>query len=395
MQCAKVQDPGGEATNIFYRLLFIGVRLTKRFFAAITLSSPPKPYHLVNRFGCAILPLCFCLTSAAQTPSPAFTYDLHARRAPRGHFFQSSGPPRTVFTRTDDGSLLIFISQGGRKWVLKRLTGWNTREPKEETLLIKDGVERDPDEWVEARLTLLPKGDSVLIRITASRNSGEKVVATLVLVDLHTFTIVYTRTSNDRFMVRGDWHLGTDGFLISRLWAEPEANPPRPGTTASDQEAQALTLPDLKAAASCRYMKVLKHGSGVESDEDVPEVRGGCDGVLKAAGVSAIDDLWKGSKVYGLEGISLPGDVNCGATGISDDERFLLYLCDDTGVNSWDIVTTNYASVMVTSVATKGRILNVPVNVKANSNEFLASVGKQQYLLLLIDGIHLAVYSLP
>jgi hypothetical protein len=53
-------------------------------------------------------------------------------------------------------------------------------------------VERDPDESIRADLTFSPTDDSVLVRITSHRWQRPEV-ASLILVDLRRFSIVYNR----------------------------------------------------------------------------------------------------------------------------------------------------------------------------------------------------------
>jgi hypothetical protein len=47
--------------------------------------------------------------------------------------FESTSPPETVLALTNEGALLVLIPQYDRKWVLKRLAGWNKPFPREET----------------------------------------------------------------------------------------------------------------------------------------------------------------------------------------------------------------------------------------------------------------------
>lgn len=336
----------------------------------------------------------FLLVAAVQTPSPGFTYTLHARKPSRGHWFQSSSPPSPLLSRAPDGSLLVLIPQGGRKWVLKQLARWNTTNPTEETLLLTEHANRDPHEEVTADITLDPSGDYVLIRITSylHREGAKPAFATLALVDLRTFSLVRTRSSEEPLVVDGDWRLAKSGILISRRYIDRIVSPPDSKVLTERYQVGALSYADLRLLASCRYTKVITPGDR-EPTQQVRE-EDGCADFRKTAGIGTVDDLWQQSPLVGIKPLNLR-NANCGPTEISDDRRFVLYHCDDTGVNLWDTVITRSVSVLVTSSANDDAVLNIPVDKKASYNTRLASIGTQQYLVLLLDGIRLAVYPIP
>src|SRR4029077_4498949 len=176
-------------------------------------------------------------------------------------------PPSTLLTVTPAGTLLVLIPQPERKWVLKQLISWSTTTPKELTLEIASDVERDGQAWITGDLIVTRDGNYALIRIASHRGSSEsdvlQVEATVILVDLRSFNIIYKRTTLDPLIARGQWYLANDDALISNAITKRSHAKSKGFLTVTDNyEAAALNLPDLKTSASCDYTKVLEFSDG-------------------------------------------------------------------------------------------------------------------------------------
>jgi hypothetical protein len=167
-----------------------------------------------------IISICFCARCHAQGPAPASTYTLHARKEPsEWSLGEIPTPPSTVLATTPAGALLILIPQPERKWVLKELKGWSTQTPQEQSLAVGSDAPRDGDVWMTGDLIVTRDGRYALVRITSRRRSSDatsfEVQASATVVDLHAFSIVYTRTTTEPLIAGAQWSLTKDNLLIS------------------------------------------------------------------------------------------------------------------------------------------------------------------------------------
>ena len=102
----------------------------------------------------------FSTVCLSQVPVPSFRYSLHAQKElGRGR--------EALLALTPENALLVLIPQADGKWVLKRLTGWDTRTPHEETLEIGSESNQDQGAWVQADLTVNPNASYLIVRIIA------------------------------------------------------------------------------------------------------------------------------------------------------------------------------------------------------------------------------------
>jgi hypothetical protein len=348
-----------------------------------------------------ILSICFSAHCFAQGPQPTFTYTLHAQKEPRvWTLIEVPAPPSTVLTVTPLGALLVLIPQPERKWVLKQLTGWSTPTPKEQTLAIAGGAVGDEDVWITGELTVTSDSNA-LIRIEASRRSSDPdtrdVEASIISIDLHTFKILYRRDTTDPLIAGAQWHLAKDGLLISISRPKRSRVKTKKVFTVNDSyEAAALSLPDLRASASCQYTEMLEL---VEGNNQWTKERGkvapvDCANVLGAAGVESIDEL-PGRDAFPRVVDAPTFPPNCGATNVSSDGHLVLYQYSCGHPTNWDTYETISRSVVVLSPANGATVFSMPLKINQPIASRLATTDNQHYLVLLRQGIHLEGYRLP
>lgn len=345
-----------------------------------------------------IISMCFCAESLAQSPVPTSTYTLHAQKEPREwSLVEIPTPPSTVLATTAAGALLILIPQPERKWVLKELEGWSTQTPQEQSLAVSSDAPRDGDVWITGDLIVTRDGRYALVRITSRRRSSGatpfEVQATVTLVDLHGFSLVYRRTTTEPLIAGAQWSLTKDNLLISNaLTKRSRINKQITSPVTDNYEAAVLNLPDLETSESCYYTKVLEfhNGNGWQTEEEkTAELK--CAKVLEAVNVASVSGL-PGENIAVKLAKGLHAPPKCGITNISDDGRFALYYCSEGHQTAWDTFKTTSRSLLVVSTAGSTAVLSITLKVKQPTIATLATAEGQQYLILVRDGIKVETY---
>lgn len=344
-----------------------------------------------------IISMCFCAECLAQSPVPVSTYTLHAQKEPREWSLgEIPTPPSTVLATTPAGALLILIPQPERKWILKELKGWSTQTPREQSLAVGSDAPRDGDVWITGDLIVTRDGRYALVRITSRRRSSKparfEVQASVTLVDLQAFSIVYRRTTTEPLIAGAQWSLTKDNLLISNALTErSRVNKQSTSTVTDNYEAAVLKLPDLETFESCSYTMVLElhDGSGWRTKEEKTEELK-CANVLQAAKVASVSGL-PGENIAVKTAKELRAPAKCSITDLSDDGRFALYDCFE-GHEAWDTFITTSHSLLVLSTADSTAILSITLKVKQPTIATLATAEGQQYLILVRDGIKVEAY---
>ncbi len=164
--------------------------------------------------------------SNAQTLVPTTTYTLHAQEEQH-----SSNLPSTLVYLLPDQTLLVLIPQHDGKWVLKRLTAWDTGSPKEESLAF---TTKPPQEGASGYedLKVDPASTYAVIRIKSFTGNiltvTENRSAIVVLVDLRSFTIVSQLTTSDPLLAASDWSFANNGMLVARVMTGRSMTPAPP-----------------------------------------------------------------------------------------------------------------------------------------------------------------------
>jgi hypothetical protein len=344
--------------------------------------------------------ICLSAECLAQRPVPKFIHTLNAQEEPRPWSLgETPLPPSTVLAITPTGALLVLIPQPERKWVLKELIGWSTLAPEERSSAVSGSyVGPDEDVWITGDLTVPTDGRYVVVRITTRRRPSKPDVfdaeASVVVVDLNTFSIKDKRTTADPLIAAAQWSSTKDNRLVSNaLIRTTRTNQQSTSAVNENYVAAVLGVPDLKSAETCSYTKSLEFdGSRWRTDEEkTTSVE--CAAVLQAANVATVNGLPGENSLVGLAK-RLNAPSNCSITNISEAERFALYDCSE-GHQAWDTVITTSRSLSVLSTASSTVVLSIPLKVKQPTVATFATIQKHQYLILVRDGIKVEAYRVP
>jgi hypothetical protein len=348
-----------------------------------------------------LIPLSLLVkAAAAQTPLPTTTYKLHAQKEHR-----SSNLPSTLLYLLPDQSLLVLIPQADDKWLFKRLTSWDTANPKEETLSFTGQHLQEGVSGFEG-LKVDPAGVYAILRIKSFTGSmepmGQNRSALVVLVDLRSFTIISQSTTTDPLLAVSDWSFTKEGLLIAsaltgRSTVPPKLKHPWEFQSITDTyQAAAFMLPDWKPSMACQYERLLDfpNGSNQSSVWHLSKVSGGCATLVEVAHVPTADRL-PGGEFPSVRYADLARP--CLLQSESPSANFALYGCrTDNGY--WDdmIVTTKTRSFTVLSVPDGKTVLTVPLPHNVTPiPALLANAHSHTWLLVLRDGIKLETYLLP
>jgi hypothetical protein len=342
-----------------------------------------------------VLATFFATACLGQVPIPKFKYTLHAQKEPgRG--------PDFVFALAPDNALLVLIPQSSRKWVLKRLTGWDTQAPHEETLEIGLGSDQNKVARVEADLTMNPSASYLIVRLIGRHGAvdanGINSDTIVTLVDLRAFGIVWQHITTDPLIADSQWHFREGGLLIAKGLAKRiEAKPRNLDTITDTYVAAALALPDLKPTNACQYDEVLEPGSGGTGRKTQASGSASidCAAVLEAAGVSALNEL-PGGRSQTSDSVAKLAGPTCQIEGASPEKKFALIECRTEhsltdGFYSW--ITSRVYEVV--SIPDGKTILSVPL--PHNWHPIFGSVATangHDYLILIREGIQFEAYAL-
>jgi hypothetical protein len=345
-----------------------------------------------------LVPLSILIGLAdAQTPVPipTTTYKLNAQKEHR-----SANLPSTFLYLLPDQALLVLVPQLDGKWVLKRLSAWETSNPKEETIALT-GQHPQKGAVGSVDLKVDPAGVYAIVRFKSSTGStypmGQRS-ALVVLVDVRSFTIVSQRTTTDPLFAESSWSFTKEGLLIARAQTERLTVPPglkglkeykEYQSITDTYHAAAFTLPDWKTSMTCQYERLLD-----QSPWHLSKVGDGCAALVEVAHVATAENL---------PGGDFPSDryanllKPCQLTGESPSANFALYSCR-TGNDYLDamIQTTKTRNLKVLSIPDGKTVLTVPLPHNMTPiPALLANARRHTWLLILSDGIKLETYQLP
>lgn len=346
------------------------------------------------------LSLLLSSVAFAQAPLPTTSYKLHAEKEE-----YSSNLPSTLLYLLPNQALLVFNPQRDGRWLFKRITGWDTAAPTEETVAF-DGQSFEEGATGYEDLNVDPAGNYAVIRTRSegiadpARRQG---FALVVAVDLRNFTIVSRLTTTDPLLASSYWSFSKNGLLIASVMTGRVMTPPHPNRELSYQtitdsyEAAAFTVPDWKASMPCKYELFLDSRAGRSNPNSfhLTKADDGCAALVAAAEVPSAMNLPDGP-VRPIPYAGLAGPT-CEFSDESPSDDFALYGCR-TGHDYLDgmIATTNSRNLTVLSISDDKAVLTVPLphNTKPYP-AVLANASGHTWLLLLRDGVKLEAYQLP
>lgn len=369
---------------------------------------PARPYVVL--VAALLRTACF-----AQEPTPAFTYMLHA---------QKDTTNRGSIALTPNDALIVLLSRKDNRWLLKRITDWDTAAPREETLALDGRVPGEPGHADHNDLTIDVAGNLLVIRFCfhhinwvelSGSDGGPRPEAVVTLIDLRAFTVISRRVETDPLIAAGTWRFNKDGLLIADGLVKPSRTVtngvPRDTGTYGDA---VFTVPDLKPVASCSYTRlfILPQETRLDFQERIRKANADCAGVLAAGSASSINEL--SSRLFDYQGYRIAKYVNpdaivrvnpgnrrwnpedhCTFIDVSKGDRFADYRCEFSYITIFLRTKTFYRASEVFSVADGKRILVVDLPFEQSIDSILATSRGHTYLLLLRDAIKLEVYGLP
>ncbi|MGA2715439.1 MAG: hypothetical protein ABSG41_20255 [Bryobacteraceae bacterium] len=350
-----------------------------------------------------------------QEPTPDFTYTLPA---------QKDTTNRGSVAITPDDALIVLLSRKDNQWLLKRITGWDTVAPHEETLALDGRVPNEPGQADHNDLTIDPAGDLLAVRFCfnrinwvelSGRDGGAGPEAVVTLIDLRAFTVISRRVATDPLIAASTWRFNKNGLLIADGLVKPSrivANGvPMDAGTYGDG---VFTVPALKPVASCSYTRlyILPQETRPDFLARVRKANADCVAVLEAGSASSIDEL--SSRLFDYQGFRIAQYVDpdaivrvnpkdrrwspedhCTFIDVSKGDRFADYRCEFSYITIFLRVKVFYRASEVFSVADRKRVLVVHLPFNQSIDSRLATSRGHDYLLLLRDAIKLEVYRLP
>jgi hypothetical protein len=301
---------------------------------------------------------------------------------------------------TPDDDLLALIPQPHTEWVLKRVTGWQTHSPQEQTLELGKDSSQTPDSYTHADLTVREDGRYVVVRITSQkggvRPAGRDWTSVVFVIDLTTYTIASRHNTGEPSIAGGQWNFGKDGLLVS-IGLASRTTAKTPGLTAVTDayEASTFELPGLASVDTCRYDSTLilkNSGLGWEKQPRENPAQG-CAEILKTAGVATVDDLPGIPKTLSRVGKLL--NFPCAITDVSKSQKYALYDCETSHPTWFDTQKLTARSVTVVSIPEDKPVSSIPLPLKQPVVGILGAAEGREYLLLLRDGVMLESYPLP
>lgn len=335
------------------------------------------------------LSLPFASLANAQSPAPVATYKLHARNALKGW----GGLP-FQWAIAPNGSLLIVTWEPHDQWTVLRLTGWETRKPKVETLRFQVTLHDRGQNSPSLRDPLVdPAGKYLVIRspetnIGENESDKQKWEAALSVIDLHSFTLAKTVTAIGG-MAGGDLHFSKSGTLMLGTMARLGG----PFALA----VTALALPTLDRIATCEYDIEFTQGSqeGWQKHQEITKASESCPMVIEAAHPTSIDELVnRPAKERRTTHLAGP---DCEFHESNRAEDMALYRCykehftdpyGDFGITFWH-------ALKVFSVPEGKTILSLPLRFYDDKSSGLFAQADGHDYLIVRHGLKLLTYRLP
>jgi hypothetical protein len=339
--------------------------------------------------------------SLAQTPVPTEVYTLHAKEERRNGFslIEQIALPSSVVLLDREQSLLILVPQADGVWALKRLRGWDTKTPREDTIEVTGDKGQGTRVSIDTDLNLSSDGRYLLVRINYRSGAIEATErhrsAVVVLIYMSSFTLISRQVTTDPLLADSLWSFDENNDLITTgLERRLTEVGPSSRTVTDHYLAAALEMPTLLARDRCEYDSVMKLQSGGTgwTKPRIANASDGCAVLVSRADVNSVEALPGPHKTERL-------NFALGCQELDVDEKLHLALADcREGKSHGDgmFVTTSAHTANVFSTATKQTVLTIPLSHDwTGMTGLFASVGSGNYVILVKKGIHVEVYRMP
>jgi hypothetical protein len=325
----------------------------------------------------------------AQSPAPVATYRVNARNALKGW-----GGLRFQWATAPDQSLLITMWEPNDQWTILRLTGWETRKPKVETLTVPVTL---PDYGVGSpslRDPLVdPAGKYLVIRspeINIGENGSDKQKweAVLAVIDLRSFTLAKTVTAIGG-LAGGGLYFSKGGTLMLATMARLGG----PFTLA----VTALALPTLDRIVSCEYNVKFPRESQEEgpANIEISKASESCPALMEAAHLTSIDEL--ANRTAGDERTKNLAGPDCEFQESNRAKDLALYRCGKEHFTDpyGDFGITFWHALKVLSVPDGTPALSLSLRFYDDKSSGLFAVANGHDYLIVRRGLKLSTYRLP
>lgn len=354
------------------------------------------------RFYPTLVVLCALLSqlALAQVPVPSEAYTLHAKEE-RGNGFSLSEQvalPGSVVLLDHERSLLVLVPQADGAWVLKRLRGWDTRIPVEDTVEITGEPGQGTKVSIATDVNLSRDGRYLLVRINYRRGAiganERNRSAVVTLIDMKSFAVVSRQTTTDPLLADSQWAFDEHNDLVTTgLGKRLTEVEPSSRRVTDHYVAAALEMPTLIARDPCEYDSVmtLQSGGAGWTKPVIASASEGCAALTTRADVDSVQALPGYHKTEPLK-------FAVGCYELDSDQKLGLALADcREGKSHADgmLVTTSAHMAKVFSTTSRQTILTIPLSHDWKGvTGLLVSVESGNYVVLVKRGIHIEVYRL-
>lgn len=361
----------------------------------------------MQRLTWRLIPVMFVAVAIrGQVPAPVVKHLLHAGKLPRVsdlHLtLHAAAPEALLGTGVDGQTIFALIPQEDRRWTLNMLSGWDTSTLNEQSLTFDGNDSRDRQDYVSGGMTPTPDGKYLLVRILVFHLATLKRDVVVLLVDLKTFRVLWRRVSDDPLLANSRLRFSDEGTLIAaegpdtseggkRLVVMPEVLTMDPYAI-GEHTAAVLSFPELTPSLQCRYVV----SSGVfesTSGHDAVLEGDSCAELLKFADVAAATELPGPSD--GKRHIANLAGGDCDLVTLSREKKLALYDCRSGYALGKDAYITKARSVRVLTVADGADGLSIPIPVRQVVSSTLAKANGRDYVIMLLNGLHLEAYLIP
>lgn len=333
--------------------------------------------------------MLFAWFAYAQSPAPVATYKVNARNALKGW-----GGPRFQWATGPDQSLLITMWEPNDQCTILRLTGWETRKPKVETLTVPVILPAHGVGSPSLREPLVdPAGKYLVIRspeINLGENESDKQKweAVLAVIDLRSFTLTKTVTAIGG-LAGGGLYFSKGGTLMLDTMARLGG----PFTLA----VTALALPTLDQIGSCEYNVKFPRGSQEEwpPNSEITKASESCPAVMEAAHLTSIDEL--ANRPAEDERTKNLAGPDCQFQESNRAKDLALYRCGKEHFTdpSGDFGITFWHALKVLSVPDGNSTLSLSLRFYDDKSSGLFAVSNGHDYLIVQRGLKLSTYRLP
>jgi hypothetical protein len=344
---------------LFPRALALAWLISLVPLAAVAQGAPPDP------------------GSTAQSPIPVATYKLHIGETLKDDL----GAPFS-WALAPDNSIVISFGKLNGVWVVQRITGWETKAPKVQTVTFP--FHTPERHYLHGEPVVSPSGDYLVV-CAGSHKKTDTLKAVeweeeFAVIDLRTFQLVSLVKHESKS--EGDFlFFDNNGILI----------------LISSGSAAAVSLPELKPIAMCSHnVESTQRRTATETSDQDQLARDSCSALMSMAHVSTLTELRRNRPADPRWSIAMGGG-ECSRETISKDGNLELDRCGTVHFADPDGVfnTTFWHALRVYSVPDHSIIFSLPLHISEGTASGLFAQKDDHNYLVVRRGLTLLTYLLP